>query len=167
MSETPHVEVTTRGAAALVEYLEGRNARFELIEHAATESAAREADSVGWERAAMAKTLVLHDGARHLLAVVPASQRLDLNKLRAALGDRPGIRLATEDEIASDFPALVVGATPPVGPMLPVAEVIDRRLLEQSRILCAGGDHRHSIALDPHELVRLTDARVADISSDD
>lgn len=50
---------------------------------------------------------------------------------------------------------LEVGAAPPIGPMLPRAEVVDRRLLEEDRIICAGGDHRHSILLDPREVVRI------------
>jgi prolyl-tRNA editing enzyme YbaK/EbsC (Cys-tRNA(Pro) deacylase) len=47
--------------------------------------------------------------------------------------------------------------------MLPKAEVIDRRLLDASQVLCAGGDHRHSILIDPGELAWLSDAQVADI----
>jgi len=33
-------------------------------------------------------------------------------------------------------------------------------------VLCAGGDHRHGIRLDPKAVVRLADAKVADISQD-
>jgi len=29
--------------------------------------------------------------------------------------------------------------------------------------VCAGGDHRHSITLDPRELLRVTEPRVADL----
>jgi prolyl-tRNA editing enzyme YbaK/EbsC (Cys-tRNA(Pro) deacylase) len=50
--------------------------------------------------------------------------------------------------------------------MLPHAEVVDRRLLEEDRILCSGGDHRHSIVLDPRDIVKMTDAKVADVCED-
>jgi prolyl-tRNA editing enzyme YbaK/EbsC (Cys-tRNA(Pro) deacylase) len=33
-------------------------------------------------------------------------------------------------------------------------------------VLCSGGDHRHSLKLDPNEMVRVTEARVGDISHD-
>ena len=52
---------------------------------------------------------------------------------------------------------------PPAGPGLPMAELVDRRLLDRDRILCAGGDHEHSIVLAPSDLVRLTGAKVDDI----
>jgi prolyl-tRNA editing enzyme YbaK/EbsC (Cys-tRNA(Pro) deacylase) len=55
---------------------------------------------------------------------------------------------------------------PPFGPMVPAAEVIDRALLEQQRILCPAGDHRHSVLVDPREVVRITAASTADICAD-
>lgn len=161
-------DVTTTGVAAVVAYLEGRDASFQVVEHAPTERATDEADIVDWPRERMAKTVVLQDAeSGYLLAIVPASERVDLHKLRRVLGAGREIRLATEAEIARDFPTLQVGATPPLGPMLPRAEVIDQRLLEETRVLCAGGDHRHSIVLDPGELAFLADAQVADICVED
>jgi prolyl-tRNA editing enzyme YbaK/EbsC (Cys-tRNA(Pro) deacylase) len=47
--------------------------------------------------------------------------------------------------------------------MLPAAEIVDPRVLEQDRVTCSGGDHEHGVVLDPRELVRATDAQVADV----
>jgi Ala-tRNA(Pro) deacylase len=114
----------------------------------------------------VAKTVVLHDGSAYVIAVIPASDRLDLHKLRELLGATRQLRLASEDEIARDFPSLEVGAVPPFGPMVPAAEVIDRALLEQQRILCPAGDHRHSVLIDPRDVVRISAATPADICQD-
>ena len=54
-------------------------------------------------------------------------------------------------------------ALPPFGPLLPAPEVVDVRLLYHDRVVCAGGDHRHSLSLDPRELVRVAEPRVADV----
>jgi prolyl-tRNA editing enzyme YbaK/EbsC (Cys-tRNA(Pro) deacylase) len=35
--------------------------------------------------------------------------------------------------------------------------------VDQPQILCSAGDHRHSVLVDPREVVRITAARVADI----
>jgi prolyl-tRNA editing enzyme YbaK/EbsC (Cys-tRNA(Pro) deacylase) len=109
---------------------------------------------------------VLHDGVAYVIAAIPASRRLDLHKLRELLGATRQLRLASEQEIARDFPAFEVGAIPPFGPVVPAAEVIDRELLAHERILCAAGDHRHSVLVDPGEIVRITAATAADISED-
>jgi Ala-tRNA(Pro) deacylase len=159
-------EASTEGAASITEYLDGEGVQYELVEHEPTMSAAAEAEATHHPQQQVAKTVVVHDRGGYILAIVPASERLDLRKLRDLLGASQSMRLATEEEMASDFPTLEVGATPPVGPTLPRAEVVDRRLLEEDRILCSGGDHRHSIVLDPRDVVRMTDAKVADICED-
>ena len=65
--------------------------------------------------------------------------------------------------MAEAFPAFDVGAMPPVGPMLPLPEVIDVRLLYRDHVVCPGGDHSHAIRMDPRDLVRLAEPRVGDL----
>lgn len=136
---------------------------FELVEHEPTISAAAEARVAGRSPEQVAKTIVLHDGSAYVIAAVSAADRLDLHKLRELLGADRHLRLASEDQIARDFPLLEVGAVPPFGPMVPAAEVIDRALAAQKRILCAAGDHRHSVLVDSADVVRATGAMIADI----
>jgi hypothetical protein len=61
----------------------------------------------------------------------------------------------------ADFPDFELGAIPPFGEMLPAPEIVDRRVLDHDRVLCNGGDHTHSVLLDPKEIVRAAGARVA------
>ena len=159
----PSTAVTSTHAHAVAEFLHGHGVAFDVLEHRHTERATDEAAATGRPSMQFGKTVVLQDGAAYALVVVPASERLDLHKVRDVLGASQSLRLASEAEMAADFPGIEVGAVPPAGPGLPMAEIVDRRLLEQPRIACAGGDHRHALVLDPRDLVRLTDARVADI----
>jgi Ala-tRNA(Pro) deacylase len=159
-------EASTTGARSVVEYLDGEGVQYEVVEHEPTMSAVAEAEATHRPQRTVAKTVVVHDRGAYILAIVPASERVDVHKLRDLLGASGSMRLATEEEMARDFPTLEVGATPPVGPMVPHAEVVDRRLLEEDRVLCSGGDHRHSIVLDPRDVVRMTDAKVADVCED-
>jgi Ala-tRNA(Pro) deacylase len=94
--------------------------------------------------------------------VVPASERLDMHKVKDALGSR-GLRLVTEQELAESFEGFEVGAVPPFGSMFHALELVDERLLEQDRILCSGGDHEHAILVDPRDVVQAGQARVVDI----
>jgi Ala-tRNA(Pro) deacylase len=156
-------QAEARGIDAVVRYLGERGVAYDVVDHDQTFSAAEEARASGIEPDHAAKTMLLRDGDDYRLAVIPASERLDLHKLRELLEAGPHLRLATEEEMAKDFAAFDVGAVPPLGPMLPAPEVLDRRLVQHDRILCTGGDHRHSVLVDPGELERITDARVADI----
>lgn len=159
-------EPSTTGVKAITDYLDGQGIYYELVEHEPVMSAAAEARATQRPKHQVAKTVVAQDRSGYVLAIVPASERLDLHKLRNLLGATKSLRLASEEEMARDFPLIEVGATPPVGPMLPRAEVLDERLLEEDRILCAAGDHRHSVFLDPREVVKIADARVADVCED-
>lgn len=158
--------LTSTRFTAILGYLDGVGVPYEVVEHRPATTASAEARAVDLPPDQVAKTVVLHDGSAYVVAAVPATRRLDLGKLRDLLGATRKLRLASEDEIARDFPSLEVGAAPPFGPMLPAAEVFDSALLAQERILCPAGDHRHSVLVDPRDVVRVTAAVTADISED-
>jgi Ala-tRNA(Pro) deacylase len=146
--------------------LDGAGIAYDVIEHPPVHSAVEEARAAGDEPPNTAKTLMLCDGERRHAAVIPAGRRLDLERLREVLRATRHLRLATEEELARDFPGFDVGALPPFG-LEPVPEVVDIRLVYREHVLCAGGDHRHGIRLDPRDLLRLAEPRVADICEHD
>jgi Ala-tRNA(Pro) deacylase len=139
---------------------------YEVVEHPRGMTAAAEARAAGVTPENAAKSVLLRDADGYRLAVVPASERVDLHKLRELLDAGKDLRLASEDEMAAEFPGFELGAIPPLGEMLPAAEVIDRRVLDHERVLCNGGDHSHSLLLDPRDLVRASSAVEADICED-
>jgi Ala-tRNA(Pro) deacylase len=154
------------GIAAVERFLDEKRVGYEVVEHRQAFTAAGEARAAGFRPADAAKTVVLYADGDFMLGVIPADEKLDLRKVRALLGGREDLRLATEEEMHASFDAFELGAVPPLGPMLPAPEIIDRRLLEHDRILCSGGDHRHSLVLDPNELMRVAEPRVGDICQD-
>lgn len=166
MTDQSHADLTSTRAEAVTAYLEGEGVPCRLIEHESTLSAVAEGRAANFSPDQVAKTIVLHDGAAYVIAAIPASDRLDLHKLRDLLGATRHLRMASEEEIEHDFPSFETGAVPPFGPIMPAAEVIDSALMPQRRILCPAGDHRHSVLVDPHEIVRITSATVADICQD-
>jgi Ala-tRNA(Pro) deacylase len=153
------------GHAAVTEFLEREGVPYEVVEHERTESATAEARATGMAPDDVAKTVVLRDQEGVRLAVIPASHRLDLHKVKRELGSK-GLRLVTEREMASEFGGVEVGAVPPFGPMFHALELVDQRLLDHDRILCGGGDHEHGVLVDPHDVVQAGQARVADICED-
>jgi Ala-tRNA(Pro) deacylase len=148
-------------------HLDALGISYEVVEHERAFTAASEADAAGVSAVNAAKSVLLHDGEGYRLAVIPASDRLDLGKVRDLLEiSRANLRLATEEQIGAEFPQFELGAIPPLGEMLPAPEIVDTRVLEHERVLCNGGDHAHSVLLDPSDIVRASDARVADVCQD-
>jgi Ala-tRNA(Pro) deacylase len=150
------------GIDAVTGFLERRGVRYEVVEHDATHSAVAEARAAGADPQATAKTVALHDRDGYRLAVVPASERLDVRRARDVLGASHHLRLASEEELQQDFPAFDLGALPPFA-TAPLPEVVDVALLRHERIVCAGGEPGRSVLIDALELLRITEPRVADI----
>jgi Ala-tRNA(Pro) deacylase len=135
----------------VTEHLEKQGIRFELLPHPPATTALEEAEVLELEPEEVVKAVVLDVETGHALAVVPASRRIDLDLLREALGE-PHARLATEDEIAQDFPEFELGAMPPLPSMLHVPVVIDPSVLEHASITFAAGITRGSVRTSPSVL---------------
>ena len=159
MNPTP-IETTTK-------HLEDQGIGYELVEHDRAFTAAAEARAAGEKPANAVKSVLLRDLEGYELIVLQASDRLDMRKVRDHFGEtRSDLRLASEEEMDADFPQFELGALPPLGEMLPAPEVVDRRVLEHDRVLCNAGDHTHSVLLDPNEIVRVSNAEIADVRED-
>jgi Ala-tRNA(Pro) deacylase len=140
---------------------------YELLPHARTESAAAEAEALGLAAADVAKTLVVIAPEGYLRVVLPASERIDLRKLRDVLGGgRKKVHLASEDDLAREYPEFDLGAVPPIGGGRRDPVVIDSRLAERDSIVLEAGSHEESVRVSLGDLLRVTEAEVADICAD-
>ena len=137
-------------------------AEYELIEHPRTETATAEANALGVSSDDVAKTVVLATPGGHVRAVLPASARLDLHRVRELLGEGKAVHLASEKELAQAYPMFELGAVPPLGgPSDPV--LVDRCTAERESVIVEAGTHRESLLLKTADLLTMTDAKVADI----
>src|SRR3954447_25421447 len=98
-------QTEAHGIDAVTDVLERRGVAFEVVEHDPTYAAAAEARALDRDPEATAKTVVLHDHDGYRLAVVPASERLDVRRARDLLGASHHLRLALKEEACGDFPA--------------------------------------------------------------
>jgi Ala-tRNA(Pro) deacylase len=153
----------TAPAELTVQYLEHHGVAYKLFEHEERFSAAGEALATGIKPQNAAKGILLRDHDGYRLAVIPASERLDLKKLHDLLEPSSELRFASEQEMDADFPDFEVGALPPIGFLVGLPEVLDGRLFDHRRVLCNAGDHRHSMLVDPRDIADLGDARIGDI----
>lgn len=150
-------------AARLENMLEEAGAEYEVIDHAPAFTAQEEAAASHVPGRNWAKTVeVLIDG-RPAICVVPATRRVDLDKLRSAAGAER-VELAAEGELARMFPDCDLGAMPPFGRLYGQATFVDERLRESERVAFHAGDHRSVIEMPYAEWERLAEAVPADIS---
>lgn len=148
----------------LTSVLDESDVSYELLPHAHTESALAEAEALGVAPDDVAKTLVVKLPEGYVRAVLPASARLDLRKLRAIHGGgRHSVHLATEEDLRRDYPQFELGAVPPIGGRSdPV--VVDPKVANRESIVIEAGSHDESLRLAATDLIHVTRAAVTDIS---
>jgi Ala-tRNA(Pro) deacylase len=97
------------------------------------------------------KTLAVRTGPGYALVVIPASRRLDLHRVREALGDSRA-RLASEEELGRDFPDYELGALPPLGALLDAQLYVDPEVLGHDSVTFAAGTQTESVKMGTQEL---------------
>lgn len=111
----------------------------------------------------MAKTVVMTNGERFVMAVLPATRRVDVDRFREAVGDE-GFRLAEEDEFEDLFPGCETGAMPPFGSLYDVPVLVDQTLRQDETITFNAGTHADTITVAYSEFEDVEEPGVADFS---
>jgi Ala-tRNA(Pro) deacylase len=144
-------------------FLEEAGVDFDVLEHERTERAADEATALGMDAEEVAKTLVLVAPSGNVRAVLAASERIDLHKVASVVGvGAKKVHLASEDDLARDYPDFELGAVPPFGGRDDQV-IVDERLAARDSVVVEAGSHDRSVRLKADDLVRLTEAQVTDI----
>lgn len=113
---------------------------YQILRHHHSSTTLAAARTAHVDPRSLAKAVVLKDQLGPLLAVVPASERLDVKRLGAALR-RPNLEFLPEDELDQLFYDCDKGAIPPLGPDYRVPTVVDARLRDVADVYFEAGDH--------------------------
>lgn len=131
-------------APAVREFLIGRNAEFTESWHPRAATALAEANKDHTRPGELIKTVLVHLRDSFALVAMPADCRIDWTAL-GRLAGTTDLQLATESEIDRLFPALEVGAIPPLGPLFNLPVFMDRRLAGCDKVAFNAGSHSNTI----------------------
>lgn len=141
-------------AAKLREFLDANGVKYVTIRHSLAYTAQEVAASAHVRGKDMAKTVIVKIDGQLAMAVVPASQRVDLVRLRNAAGART-TELASEQEFRDAFPECEVGAMPPFGHLYGMNVFVDEKLAADEEIAFNAGSHTELIRLSYPDFERL------------
>jgi Ala-tRNA(Pro) deacylase len=140
--------------STLQSYLRKNGVRPQTVTHPKTLSASRTAQVCHVSGDCVAKGVLVKDAEGYLLAVIPASHHIEMERLSRLTGRH--LSLADEDEVADVFPDCSVGAVPPVGAPYGLDCVVDDSLTGQPEAFLEGGDHATLLQVTAEEFARLT-----------
>jgi Ala-tRNA(Pro) deacylase len=130
---------------SVAEFLTDHQVSFETIYHAPAFSAQKRAKYLHTPGKQVAKCVLLVGPSGYLLAVLPATQQIDLERLSAQLGE--SMRLAEEQEIAWVFRDCEWGVVPPFGTLYGLSTILDESFNRAALLVFEGRLHAESIRL--------------------
>lgn len=149
----------------LEHFLEDHGAHYTLEHHAPSISSIGTARAALIDEDSLAKSVLLEDDRGHVLAVLPASRRLELSRVRRALGR--SLQLAREQDMPLLFPDCLPGALPPLGTAYGLQTVVDRSLEDRDVVFFEAGDHETLVCVEGQLFLDLlSDASLGEIASE-
>ena len=147
------------------EFLDSQGVSYEVIQHTPAYTAQEVAAVTHISGAEVAKVVMVKLGDQYVMAVLPASRRLDLSALQETLGGDVHPRLAGEKEFGTLFPDCELGAEPPLGNLYDLPVVVAQSLAEDEQIVFNAGNHREIIKMAYADFARLARPQVGVIAA--
>ena len=143
----------------LHEFLDGHVIKYVVISHSTAFTAQEIAASAHVPGRELAKTVMVKLDGKLAMAVLPAPDKVDFDKLRA-LADASEAELAAEDEFKDTFPNCEVGAMPPFGNLYDMDVYVAQKLAQDDHIAFNAGSHKELIQLAYTDFERLVQPKV-------
>ncbi len=147
----------------LKEFLDGNKVKYVTIRHSTAFTAQETAASAHIPGKELAKTVVLRIDGRMVIAVLPASHKLDIPLLRKAVGAHD-VEIAHEADFRDLFPGCDTGAMPPFGNLFGMEVLVDGLLAENEEIAFNACSHSELVKLKYADYIKLVKPRVASFS---
>ncbi len=145
------------------DYLKEKGVFFNIYEHSPAYTAQEVAAEEHISGKMLAKVVIVHAGKQYVMCVLPASLKLDMDKVAQAIGSKSA-RLADETELAKLFPDVEVGAEPPFGNLYELPTLVDAQLAEDEEIVFQAGTHRHAIRMKYADYASLAQPKVLELA---
>jgi len=137
--------------------------RYELFEHPLAISAQRVAQAEHVPGASEAKVVIVRVGGHDMMAVLPATHRVDLEKLKILL-EAEQAQIVDERILRGLFPDCEVGAMPPFGHLYGLPVLLDRSFRNRAKIVFNAGSHTEAIRMQYEDYVKFANPLIGDFA---
>lgn len=138
----------------LLSYLDKAKIGYKIVRHKTVYTAYDAAQTLGVKLGEIAKTLVIKADKIYLLAVLPASHKLDLGKLKKVVKAKK-IEIAKEGVMEKIF-KIKPGAITPFGQIYKVPVYVDKSMLKVKQITAGAGTFEESVVMTAKNFLKAT-----------
>src|SRR3977135_3544458 len=140
-------------AASGQEPLDREGGQYHMITHERTQDSNHSAQAAHIPGDRLAKCIMLADDKGYLMAVVPATHKVDLGAVHRQLNRDLG--LATDRELVELFKDCERGALPPLGLAYGIDAILDESLADAPDIYFEAGDHQSLVHVSGSGFLKL------------
>jgi Ala-tRNA(Pro) deacylase len=140
-------------ALTLKQFLDDQHVPYDVLVHTPTMTARHTARCCEIEADRLAKAVLMRDRQGYVMAVLPASCRLDKAQLWRLL--HRSVEFADEDEAQSLLRDCIRGAIPALGQAYGIETVVDDRLDRAPEVWVEAGDHERLVHLSGESFRQL------------
>lgn len=143
-------------------FLDEHQVKYVTVSHSKAFTAQEVAASAHISGDRLAKVVIVKLDGELAMVVLPASDRLDLDRLKQDT-EAGSVELADEDEFKSRFADCELGAMPPFGNLYEVPVYVAERLREQDQIAFNAGTHTELVQLAYDDFERLAEPELVSL----
>lgn len=140
-------------AASVESYLTQTGVRYDVIPHYHTSNSSHSAQAAHVPGKRLAKCVMLEDNRGYVMAVLPATCKVNLGALHRRLGRELG--LASESDLIKVFTDCEPGAIPPLGNAYGIDAILDSSLVGMNDIYFESGDHCALVHVSGSDFLKL------------
>ncbi len=143
-------------------YLEKNGAKYEELAHKTVFTAYDAAATLKKELKQIAKNLLIEADKTHVLVIVPADKKLDLGKLKKALGAKK-VSIPKEQVVVKIL-KIKPGAISSFGKLHKLEVVLDKTMTGVKEAVFSTGSFTDSVLMKVKDFVQMEEAKLADIA---
>jgi Ala-tRNA(Pro) deacylase len=143
----------------LQEFLDEHQVKYVVVSHSRAFTTQEIAAATHIPGKELAKSVIVEIDGRMAMAVVPGSQKVDLDLFRDVVGAQR-VMLARESAFKDRFPECDLGAMPPFGNLYEMPVYVADSLTEDEEIAFNAGSHTQLVKMSYRDFERLVQPRI-------
>lgn len=147
----------------VLSYLDKHQVEYKEIVHKTVYTAYDAAQTLKKELKEVAKNLLVQADRTFALVIVPADKKIDLEKIRKALGAKK-VSIPNE-KIMLKVLKIKPGVVSSFGRLHKVETLIDRAMLKTQKVVFSTGSATNSVLMKVKDFVTMEEAKLADIAA--
>ncbi|MFA5020512.1 MAG: YbaK/EbsC family protein [Patescibacteria group bacterium] len=143
-------------------YLDSKGIDYEELAHKTVYTAYDAANTLKKKLSEIAKTILIEADKTHVLVVLPADKKIDMAKLKKALGVK-SVKIPDE-KVMIKLLKIKPGTLSSFGKLHDLELLVDKAMLGAKKVVVSTGSFTDSVFMKAKDLVRIEEAKLADIA---